>query len=53
MKVSAASLPVSTGVFYMILPVSFAALFLAVVERILRIVLELADSSENRHAADS
>ncbi len=38
MKVSASSLPVSIGVFYAVLPVSFACLFLAVVERLLRLV---------------
>lgn len=43
MKVSAASLPVPTGVFYGILPVSFAALLLAIVERLLIILTEFVE----------
>ena len=48
MKVSAASLPVATGVFYSILPVSFVALLLAVVERILCILLDLVGGASRQ-----
>ena len=40
MRVSAASLPVATGVFYAILPVSLLCLVLAIVERLLELLHE-------------
>lgn len=52
MKVRASSLPVSVGLFYAILPVSFACLLLCVFERLLKLIISFRTATAHDEVGD-